>query len=120
MMYISISISTNSNFKICKAYNSRLDTIKVLLALLAGRISQDLAALVASIGGTISRAVLGDSHNNVTIAQLLAGGKGGRTAVVLAVGVVGDHPVAAVVHVRAVILVGVGQLSGFGGLSSGN
>lgn len=98
-------------------YNLSHSAVKVLLTTLAGRLGKDVAALLTSLRGAIPRAILGNSQDNMTIAQVLTSLKGRGAAVVTAVGVIGSHPVAAVVLVSTVVPVGVDDLGGSGGFS---
>lgn len=91
----SKSISTNLLARSFETYNLSLDVVEVLLAVLAGRLGHNLAALATSFGVAISRAILGDCQNNVAIAQLLTSSERRGTAVVTAVAVVGCIPAAA-------------------------
>ena len=56
-------------------YNLSHGAVKVFLTTLAGRLSKDIAALLASLGGTISRTILGDSKDNSVLTQMLTSGE---------------------------------------------
>lgn len=61
---------------------SRLVAFQVLLTILARAISKNLAALGASLGSTVTPAILRHSKNHISIGQLLTGLIRGRATVV--------------------------------------